>query len=217
MRDRIEDTFKTKAYNIYGLTELMGPGVGMECPAQNGLHIAEDFFYPEIIDPNTGNTLPEGTHGELVLTNLERESMPIIRFRTKDLTALHYDTCACGRTLARMERITGRSDDMIKVKGVAVFPSQIEKALLKVSDIEPHYQIIVTRPDIMDEIEIKVEASEALFSDDIKEMIGVKRKIGEYIQNEIGIAVNVSLVAPKSIPRSTKGKIQRVIDKRNLH
>ena len=198
-------------------TELMGPGIGMECCAQNGLHIAEDFFYPEIIDPKTGITLPEGTHGELVLTNLERESMPVIRFRTKDLTALHYDTCECGRTLARMERITGRSDDMIKVKGVAVFPSQIEKALLKVSNIEPHYQIIVTRPDIMDEIEIKVEASEALFSDDIKEMMGVKRKIGEYIQNEIGIAVNVSLVAPKSIPRSTKGKIQRVIDKRNLH
>ena len=217
MRDRIEETFKTKAYNIYGLTELMGPGIGMECCAQNGLHIAEDFFYPEIIDPKTGITLPEGTHGELVLTNLERESMPVIRFRTKDLTALHYDTCECGRTLARMERITGRSDDMIKVKGVAVFPSQIEKALLKVSNIEPHYQIIVTRPDIMDEIEIKVEASEALFSDDIKEMMGVKRKIGEYIQNEIGIAVNVSLVAPKSIPRSTKGKIQRVIDKRNLH
>ena len=217
MRDRIEETFKTKAYNIYGLTELMGPGIGMECGAQNGLHIAEDFFYPEIIDPKTGIALPEGTHGELVLTNLERESMPVIRFRTKDLTALHYDTCKCGRTLARMERITGRSDDMLKVKGVAVFPSQIEKALLKVSDIEPHYQIIVTRPDIMDEIEIKVEASESLFSDDIKEMIDVKRKIGEYIQNEIGIAVKVSLVAPKSIPRSTKGKIQRVIDKRNLH
>ena len=217
MRERIEATFKTKAYNIYGLTELMGPGVGIECSAQNGLHIAEDFFYPEIINPDTGEVLGEGEKGELVLTNIEREGMPVIRFRTKDLTAIHYETCKCGRTLARMERITGRSDDMIKVKGVAVFPSQIEKALLKVSDIEPHYQIIVTRPDIMDEIEIKVEASESLFFDDIKEMMGVKQKIGEYIQNEIGIAVKVSLVAPKSIPRSTKGKIQRVIDKRNLH
>lgn len=217
MRERIEDTFNTKAYNIYGLTELMGPGVGIECSAQKGLHIAEDFFYPEIINPDTGEVLGEGEKGELVLTNIEREGMPVIRFRTKDLTAIHYETCKCGRTLARMERITGRSDDMIKVKGVAVFPSQIEKALLKVSDIEPHYQIIVTRPDIMDEIEIKVEASESLFFDDIKEMMGVKQKIGEYIQNEIGIAVKVSLVAPKSIPRSTKGKIQRVIDKRNLH
>ena len=217
MRDRIEQSFGVKAYNIYGLTELMGPGVGIECSAQNGLHIAEDFFYPEIINPKTGEVLGEGQKGELVLTNLEREGMPVIRFRTKDLTALHFDKCDCGRTLARMERITGRSDDMIKVKGVAVFPSQIEKALLKVSDIEPHYQIIVTRPDIMDQMEIKVEASESLFSDDIKEMMDVKRKIGEYIQNEIGIAVKVSLVAPKSIPRSTKGKIQRVIDKRNLH
>ncbi|MBQ6813039.1 MAG: phenylacetate--CoA ligase [Methanobrevibacter sp.] len=217
MRQRIEESFKTKAYNIYGLTELMGPGVGIECSEQNGLHIAEDYFYPEIIDSKTGMVLPEGEKGELVLTNLEREGMPVIRFRTKDLTVLHYDRCECGRTLARMERITGRADDMIKVKGVAVFPSQIEKALLKVSDIEPHYQIIVTRPDIMDEIEIKVEASEELFSDDIKEMMGVKAKIGEYIQNEIGIAVKVSLVAPKSIPRSTKGKIKRVIDKRDLH
>jgi len=217
IRQRVEETFDTKAYNIYGLTELMGPGVGLECSAQNGLHIAEDYFYPEIIDSETGKTLEEGQHGELVLTNLEREGMPVIRFRTKDITALHYEKCECGRTFTRMERITGRADDMIKVKGVAVFPSQIEKALLKVSDVEPHYQIIVTRPDIMDEIEIKVEASESLFFDGVKEMMNIKNKIAEYIESEIGLRVKVTLVEPKSIPRTTKGKVQRVIDKRNLH
>lgn len=217
MRQNIEKKFNTKAYNIYGLTEIMGPGIGMECPAQNGLHIAEDFVYPEIIDSNTGKTLDEGTKGELVLTNIDREGMPIIRFRTKDITALHYDKCSCGRTFARMDRITGRADDMIKVKGVAVFPSQIEKALLKVGGVEPHYQIIVTRPGLMDEIEVKVEASPDIFSDAIKDMVQIQKKIGDYIQNEIGLAVKVTLVAPKSIPRTTKGKVQHVIDKRNLH
>lgn len=217
IREKIEEKFNTKAYNIYGLTELMGPGVGVECSAQKGLHISEDYFLPEIINSDTGKKLAAGQKGELVLTNLEREGMPLIRFRTKDLTALHYETCECGRTFARMERITGRADDMIKVKGVAVFPSQIEKALLKVGRIEPHYQIIVTRPDIMDEIEVKVEASQELFFDGVKEMINVKNTIGNYIENEIGLRVKVTLVEPKSIPRSTKGKAQRVIDKRNLH
>ena len=217
IRQRIQETFNAPAYNIYGLTEIMGPGVGMECSAQNGLHIAEDYFYPDIIDTNTGKILGEGQKGELILTNLEREGMPVIRFRTKDITALHYDTCECGRTHVRMDRITGRADDMIKVKGVAVFPSQIEKALLKVSDVEPHYQIIVTRPDILDEIEVKVEASQSLFFDGVKEMMNVQNKIADYIQNEIGIRVKVTLVEPKSLPRATKGKAKRVIDKRNLH
>ena len=146
IRNKVEDIFGCKAYNIYGLTELTGPGVGVECSAQKGLHIAEDIYYPEIIDPNTLKTLGPNQKGELVLTNLEREGMPIIRFRTKDLTQITYDKCKCGRTHGRISRITGRSDDMIKVKGVAIFPSQIEKALLKVSDVEPHYLIIVTRP-----------------------------------------------------------------------
>ncbi|MDR0900098.1 MAG: phenylacetate--CoA ligase [Methanobrevibacter sp.] len=216
MREKIEDKFGAPAYNIYGLTELMGPGVAVECNSQNGLHISEDYFYPEIIDPKTGNTLPENTKGELVLTNLEREGMPLIRFRTKDITSINKDICKCNRTLARIERITGRSDDMIKVKGVAIFPSQIEKALLKINDVEPHYQIIVTRPHLMDEIEVKVEASEELFSDEVKEMINIKKKIEDYIENEIGIRVKVALVEPKSIPRS-EGKAVRVIDKRNLH
>lgn len=217
MRQNIEKKFNTKAYNIYGLTEITGPGIGIECAAQQGLHIAEDFFYPEIIDSKTGKTLPGGTKGELVLSNLEREGMPILRFRTKDITTLHYETCECGRTFARMERITGRADDMIKVKGVAVFPSQIEKALLKVGSVEPHYQIIVTRPGLMDQMEVKVEASPDIFSDSVKDMVAIQNKIGEYIQNEIGIAVKVTLVAPKSIPRTTKGKVKHVFDKRNLH
>ncbi len=215
MRKKIEESFNAPAYNIYGLTELMGPGVAIECDKQQGLHVSEDYFLPEIIDPNTQKKLNEGKKGELVLTNLNREGMPLIRFRTKDITSLNYDKCECGRTFLRMEKITGRSDDMIKVKGVAIFPSQIEKALLKANDIEPHYQIIVTRPNLMDEIEVKVEASESLFFDEVKEMINIKNKIGDYIENEIGLRVKVTLVEPKSIPRS-EGKAVRVIDKRNL-
>ena len=216
IRQRVEELFGTKAYNIYGLTELMGPGVGVECSAQNGLHIAEDIYYPEIIDPNTQKVLGENTPGELVLTNLEREGMPVIRFRTKDLTKLTYEKCSCGRTHARMSRITGRSDDMIKVKGVAIFPSQIEKALLKIGDVEPHYMIIVTRPGTLDEIEVKVEASQDIFFDGIKEMMAVQEKIGKSIENETGIRVKVTLVEPKTLPRF-EGKAKRVIDERNLH
>nr|WP_302578639.1 phenylacetate--CoA ligase [Methanobrevibacter arboriphilus] len=216
MRKKIENDFNAPAFNIYGLTELMGPGIAVECSSQNGLHISEDYFLPEIIDPNTGKQLEEGKKGELVLTNLEREGMPIIRFRTKDITSLHYDQCECTRTFVKMDRITGRSDDMIKVKGVAIFPSQIEKALLKIDSIEPHYQIIVTRPHLMDEIEVKVEASPDIFFDEVKEMINIKKKIEDYIENEIGLRVKVSLVEPKSVPRS-EGKAVRVIDKRDLH
>jgi phenylacetate-CoA ligase len=194
----------------------MGPGVGIECEAQAGLHIAEDIYYPEIIDPNTQRTLGENQPGELVLTNLEREGMPVIRFRTKDLTKLTYEKCDCGRTHARMSRITGRSDDMIKVKGVAIFPSQIEKALLRVGDVEPHYMIIVTRPGTLDEIEVKVEASKDLFFDGVKEMMAIQNKIGKSIENETGIRVKVTLVEPKTLPRF-EGKAKRVIDKRNLH
>lgn len=216
MRKKIEESFNAPAYNIYGLTELMGPGIAVECREQQGLHIAEDFFFPEIIDPKSQEKLEKGKKGELVLTSLQREGMPIIRFRTKDITSLDYDNCGCGRTFVRMKRITGRSDDMLKVKGVAIFPSQIEKALLKVDDIEPHYQIIVTRPNLMDELEVKVEATETLFFDELKEMIKIRNKIEDYIENEIGIRVKITLVEPKSIPRS-EGKAVRVIDKRNLH
>jgi phenylacetate-CoA ligase len=215
MREKLESKFHVPAYNIYGLTEIMGPGVGLECEAQDGLHIFEDHFYPEIIDPQTHETLPDGEKGELVLTTLTREGMPLLRFRTKDITRLKRGKCECGRTLVRIERITGRSDDMMKIRGVSIFPSQIEKALLKIDGLEPHYQIIVTRPGHLDELEIQVEASPELFSDEVKELVGITKKIEELVHSEIGLRVNVTLVEPRTLPRS-KGKAVRVIDKREV-
>ncbi|MGB9837679.1 phenylacetate--CoA ligase family protein [Methanothermobacter sp.] len=214
MRAEIERRFNAPAFNIYGLTEIMGPGVAMECSEKNGLHVAEDHFYPEIIDGN-GERVGAGERGELVLTTLTRVGMPVIRFRTKDITSIDYEPCACGRTLARISRITGRVDDMLKVRGVSVFPSQIEKALLRIDGIEPHYQIIVTRPHLMDELEVRVETSPELFSDDIRQMVETRDRLEEFIENEIGLRVKVTLVEPGTIPRS-EGKAVRVIDKRNL-
>ena len=215
MRQEIEKRYGVPAFNIYGLTEIIGPGVAIECDQKNGLHVFEDHFYPEIIDSKTLKTVPVGEKGELVLTTLTREGMPIIRFRTKDITALNNEKCSCGRTFIKMERITGRTDDMLKIRGVSVFPSQIEKALLNIDGLEPHYQIIVTRPHLMDELEVRVEASPKLFSDEVKELIGIKNRIESYIEDEIGLRVNVTLVEPKTIPRS-EGKAVRVIDKREI-
>ena len=215
MREKLEEKFNAPAYNIYGLTEVMGPGVGIECAEQDGLHIFEDHFYPEIIDPQTLETLPDGEKGELVITTLTRKGMPLLRFRTKDITTLRRGKCKCGRTLVKMDRVTGRSDDMLKIRGVSIFPSQIEKALFKIDGLEPHYQIIVTRPEQLDELEIQVEASQELFSDEVKELVGITRKIEERVHSEIGLRVNVTLVEPRSLPRS-EGKAVRVIDKRDL-
>lgn len=215
MRKQIEEKFQTPAYNIYGLTEVMGPGVAMECKEQNGLHLNEDHFYPEIIDPKTMKQLPENTPGELVLTSLTRVGMPLIRFRTRDITTIHHEKCGCGRTLVKMDKINGRTDDMLKIKGVSVFPSQIEKALLSIEGVEPHYQIILTRPDVLDQIEVKVEASPEIFFDNVKELIGIKDKLAHAIHDEIGLRVNVTLVEPKTIDRVESGKAVRVIDKRN--
>ena len=215
MRQEIEKRFNAPAYNIYGLTEIMGPGVGLECSVQDGLHLFEDHFYPEIIDSETLETLPEGNRGELVLTTLTREGTPLIRFRTKDITLLKRGKCGCGRNLVKMDRVTGRTDDMLKIRGVSVFPSQIEKALLRIDGLEPHYQIIVTRPHLMDEVEVRVEASEGLFSDKIKELVGIRLKLENYIHDEIGLRVKVTLIEPKTLPRS-QGKAVRVIDKRKL-
>lgn len=215
MRDAIEKRLGLTALNIYGLTEIIGPGVAMECQEKNGLHIFEDHFYPEIINPETLETLPPGEKGELVLTTLTREAMPIIRFRTRDITTLKKGECPCGRTLIRMDRITGRSDDMLKIRGVIVFPSQIEEALLKIKGLEPHYQIVVTRPKYLDELEVQVEASPALFSDEVKHVEEVKKMIEEHLQREIGLRINVTLVEPESLPRS-EGKAIRVIDKRKF-
>ncbi|MCX7913524.1 MAG: phenylacetate--CoA ligase [Thermodesulfovibrionales bacterium] len=215
MRDAIESKFNLTALNIYGLTELIGPGVAQECPEKSGLHIFEDHFYPEIVSTDTLEPLPEGEKGELVLTSLTRDGMPMIRFRTRDITSLRREICKCGRTLIKMDRVTGRSDDMLKIRGVLIFPSQIERALLEIKGIEPHYQIIVTRPHHLDELEIQVEASKDIFSDEIKHIEAMKKKIESHIEKSIGLRVKVTLVEPKTLPRS-EGKAKRVIDKREL-
>jgi len=215
MRKEIEKRFGIKAYNVYGLTEIIGPGVAHECPAQEGLHIWEDHFYPEIIDPETGEILPEGKRGELVLTTLTKKGVPMLRFRTKDITAFISGTCSCGRTSIRIEKIRGRTDDMIKVRGVMLFPYQIEKAILEVQGVEPHYQIILTRPQYLDEIEVQVEMSKEIFSDEVRKIEELRKKIEKRIEETVGIRVEVTLVEPKSLPRS-EGKAKRVIDKRGL-
>jgi len=215
MRNEIERRLGVDALNIYGLTEIIGPGVANECMEKNGLHIFDDHFYPEIVDPQTLETLPEGEKGELVLTTLTREGMPVLRFRTRDITALRKGECGCGRTHVKMDRITGRSDDMLKIRGVIVFPSQIERALLKIPGMEPNYQIIASRPEHLDELEVQIENSPALFSDEVKHVEEVKKSIEKHIHDEIGLRVNVTLVEPLSLPRS-EGKAVRVIDKREL-
>jgi phenylacetate-CoA ligase len=215
MRQEIEKRLHITALDIFGLTEIIGPGVAMECPCKNGLHICEDHFYPEIISPDTLEPLPDGEKGELVLTTLTREGMPMLRFRTKDLSSLHREKCECGRTLVRMERISGRSDDMMKIRGVIVFPSQIEKALLEFSGVEPYYQIIITRPKFLDELEVKVESSKKLFSDEVKRIEEIRQAMENKIEKTIGLRVKVTLVEPKTLPRS-EGKAKRVIDMRNL-
>ncbi len=215
MRNEIERRLGVDALNIYGLTEIIGPGVANECMEKNGLHIFDDHFYPEIVDPQTLETLPEGEKGELVLTTLTREGMPVLRFRTRDITALRNVECGCGRTHVKMDRITGRSDDMLKIRGVIVFPSQIERALLKIPGMEPNYQIIASRPEHLDELEVQIENSPALFSDEVKHVEEVKKSIEKHIHDEIGLRVNVTLVEPLSLPRS-EGKAVRVIDKREL-
>jgi len=216
MRNEIERRLDIDALNIYGLTEIIGPGVANECMEKNGLHIFDDHFYPEILDPQTLETLPEGEKGELVLTTLTREGMPVLRFRTRDITILRKEECGCGRTHIKMDRITGRSDDMLKVRGVIVFPSQIERALLKIPGMEPNYLIIASRPEHLDELEVQVETSPALFSDEVKHVEEVKKSIQKQIHDEIGLRVNVTLVEPRSLPRS-EGKAVRVIDKRGLN
>ena len=216
IRQKLEDKFGISAQNIYGLTEVMGPGVSTECHIKDGMHIAEDHFYPEIIDPNTLEVLPEGETGEIVFTSLTKTGMPVIRYRTKDITSLNYDKCECGRTTVRMSRIIGRSDDMLKVKGVIVFPKQIEEVIMAMDELSPAYQIIVSRPDTLDEIEVQVEIDQATFSDSMTNLEEFKYKIGKEIKEAIGIGVKVTLAEPYSIPRS-EGKAKRVIDKRNFN
>ncbi len=217
MRREIEQKLGIRAYDIYGLSEVLGPGVSYECECQAGMHICEDHFIAEIIDPDTGNVLPEGSTGELVFTSLTKEGFPIIRYRTRDICFLNYAPCPCGRTHLRMNKPSGRSDDMLIIRGVNVFPSQIEEVLLKVSGgkITPNYQIVVDRVSNNDTFDVNVEMSEQLFSDDIKSIERIEKEITADLRSMLGIGAKVHLVNPKSIERS-EGKAKRVIDRRRL-
>jgi len=215
MRKEIESKLKIKAIDIYGLSEIVGPGVSCECEEQAGMHINEDHFIPEIIHPETLEPMPDGEIGELVFTTVTKEGIPIIRYRTRDLTRLIYDKCKCGRTLVRMEKCMGRSDDMLIIRGVNVFPSQIESVLLEMSETEPHYLLIVEREGTLDILKVMVEVQEQFFSDEVRELEALKKKITQNIQNTLGISVNVKLVEPKTIER-TAGKSKRVIDNRKI-
>jgi len=215
MRAEIERRLKIDAYDIYGLSEVIGPGVAAECSQKSGLHIFEDHFYVEIIDPDTGEVLPEGASGEIVYTSLTKEAFPGIRYRSRDITRLYHDGCACGRTLVKMEKVTGRSDDMLIVRGVNIFPSQIETVLMGFEGLEPHYQIIVDRKGSMDDIEVMVEVNEKIFSDEIKVMHILSKNITDRFRSALGITAKITLVEPNTVPRS-EGKAVRVVDKRTI-
>ena len=216
MRQRIENVAGIKAYDIYGLSEICGPGVGCACEAQDGLHIFEDHFYPEIIDPSTGEVLPDGEEGELVFTTLTKVAMPMIRYRTRDITHIRTDVCSCGRTIRRIAQIGRRSDDMFIIRGVNVFPSQIEAAIMKAESVLPVYQIILTRSHGLDNVEVNIEVNETLFHDNVAGMEEIKAKISHAIESTLGIRVLVHMLPPNSIPRS-EGKAKRVLDKRDLN
>ncbi|MEI7694262.1 MAG: phenylacetate--CoA ligase [Chlorobium sp.] len=213
MRSQIEQLLGIKAYDIYGLSEIIGPGVSMECHCQKGMHIFEDHFIPEIINPESGEVLPYGELGELVFTPATKEAMPLIRYRTRDLTRLHAEPCECGRTLVRMEKCVGRSDDMLIIRGVNVFPSQVESVLLEMSETRPHYLLVVDRENNLDTLEIRVEIEEQFFSDEVKELEGLRKRIKANIASTLGISATIRLVEPGTIERSM-GKAQRVIDNR---
>lgn len=216
MRHEIEDKLGIKAYDIYGLTEIIGPGVAYECEYQAGMHVNEDFFIPEIIDPDTGEVLPEGTMGELVFTCLTKEAMPLIRYRTRDLCVLTKEKCKCGRTLLRMAKPVGRTDDMLIIRGVNVFPSQIEEVLMRTEGVAPYYQIVVDRVNNKDTLDVLIELSSFGMSDEVKNIEKLTKKLSAELLSMLGIKANVKLVEPKSITRS-EGKAVRVIDNRKLH
>lgn len=216
MRDEIENRLGLKAYDIYGLTEILGPGVAMDCSEKQGLHIQADHFIAEVIDPDTGEVLPDGSLGELVFTTITKEGTPMIRYRTRDLTILHTETCKCGRTTPRMEKVRARTDDMMIIRGVNVFPGQIESVILKHAEVEPHYMIYVDRVDNSDTLEIQMEVSEQYFSDEVKKLERLADDIKKDIDGVLGISAKVKLVEPRSLPRS-EGKAKRVVDKRKLY
>lgn len=215
MREKLESLFDINAYNIYGLTEIGGPGVGFECTAKNGMHINEDHVIAEIINPATGEPLPYGESGELVFTTITKTGMPMIRYRTHDICTLDASPCSCGRTHVRMSRITGRTDDMLIIRGVNVFPSQIESVLLRIPGVAPHYMLVVDRVNSTDRLEVQVELTDEIFSDTVADIEKVQRTISEQIKSVVGVSAAVKLVPPKSIPRS-EGKSKRIIDNRGL-
>lgn len=215
MRKEIEERLGIMAIDIYGLSEIMGPGVSIECTGKCGLHIQEDHFLSEIIDPKTGEVLPPGSNGELVFTTITKEGLPLIRYRTHDLSSLNYEKCECGRTLVRMSKVTGRSDDMLIIRGVNVFPSQVENVLLEIGETAPHYLLIVDRVNNLDVLEIWVEISQDLSLDEVKKTEDLERKITKKVDSALGINATVKLVAPKTIERS-EGKAKRVIDRRKI-
>jgi len=216
MREEIERKLNLTAVDIYGLSEVMGPGVAIEChEAKKGLHIFEDHFIPEIINPETGKVLPYGETGELVFTTITKEAFPVIRYRTRDITSLNPEPCICGRTHIRMNRVTGRTDDMLIIRGVNVFPSQIESVLMEIDGVEPYYQLVVDRKDNLDTLTVLVEVGESLFSDEVKHLQDRERKIAKNIKDYLGVSAKVKLVEPKAIARS-QGKAVRVIDNRKI-
>lgn len=218
MRDEIENKLNLTALNIFGLSEIIGPGVSMEClEGRQGMHVFEDHFIVEVIHPETGEILPHGEEGELVFTTITKEAFPLVRFRTRDISRLIAEPCRCGRTHIRMDRVTGRSDDMLIIRGVNVFPSQIEAVLMGVTELEPHYQLIVDRSGTMDTLEVQVEVSENIFSDsdEVRYLQKIERRISKDIKDYLGVTANVKLVEPKSLQRF-EGKASRVIDKRKI-
>lgn len=215
MRKAIEDKLHLKAYDIYGLSEVAGPGVAFECEQKCGLHVNEDNFIPEIINPDTGKLLPDGEEGELVFTCITKEALPLIRYRTHDIASITHEKCACGRTFVRMSKPVGRSDDMLIIRGVNVFPSQIENVLMSFSQVSPFYQLVVDRVNNLDILEIRVEMTESMFSDEIRKIEETAKKIKNEVQSVLGIAVNIVLVEPHSLER-TEGKSKRIIDKRTI-
>ncbi|MGQ9607663.1 MAG: phenylacetate--CoA ligase family protein [bacterium] len=213
MRKEIESKLNIDAMDIYGLTEVIGPGVSIECEQKNGLHIFEDHFIAEIIDPETEEQLPYGETGELVFTSLTKEAFPVIRFRTRDITSLNPEPCKCGRNIVRMNRVSGRTDDMLIIRGVNVFPSQIESVLMDIEEAEPHYELVVDRKGALDEVELRVEVNERIFSDEIRKLESIQNRIQNEIESVLGISIKVTLVEPKTIERS-EGKAKRVRDLR---
>ena len=213
MRREIESRLHIKAYDIYGLSEICGPGVSFDCECQNGLHVNEDHFIIEIVDPETGNPLSDGQYGEVVFSCVTKEALPLIRYNTHDISAITRERCACGRTLTRMHKIAGRTDDMIIIRGVNVFPSQIESVLLSIGEVDPHYLIIVDRINNRDMLEIQVEVSQSMFSDSVAELERLEAKIKAAVDSVLGLSAKITLVEPFTIPRS-EGKAKRVIDKR---